>query len=119
MRKGFIHQDIHVLPRQTCGLFTKNLFYDEYPKGPEVLEASINGGELFETIMFNPISVFMTHMPNYCYDRLAPYTFEAVVNKIKCWTNFKLMTRNPEELADIYFELNPDEKTPIWGVSTA
>lgn len=33
---------------QVCGLYTKNLFYAEYPKGPEVLEESIRGGELFQ-----------------------------------------------------------------------
>ena len=38
LRRGFIHRDIKVLPRQTCGLFTKNMRYDEYPHqdGPKV-----------------------------------------------------------------------------------
>ena len=38
LRRGFIHRDIKVLPRQTCGLFTKNMRYDEYPAqdGPKV-----------------------------------------------------------------------------------
>ena len=72
-RRGFVHADIHVLPRQTCGLFTKNLHYDDYPGGPGKLEDSILGGELFQTIVTNPVSIFMTHMPNYCCDRLAPY----------------------------------------------
>ncbi len=47
LRRGFVYSGISVLPRQTCGLFTKNLFYDEYPGGPSVLEESIHGGELF------------------------------------------------------------------------
>jgi len=49
-RRGFVHaaSGVAVLPRQTCGLFTKNLYYDEYPKGPEVLEKSIREGELFQ-----------------------------------------------------------------------
>ncbi len=50
-RRGFVYKNIKVLPRQTCGLFTKNLYYDEYPKAPEILEESIHGGELFQTIV--------------------------------------------------------------------
>ena len=60
--------------------FTKNLYYNEYPNGPEVLEESIKGGELFQTFVNNPVSIFMTHMPNYAFDRLAPYTFESVLS---------------------------------------
>ncbi len=47
LRRGYVYSGIQVLPRQTCGLFTKNLFYSEYPGGPQVLEDSIHGGELF------------------------------------------------------------------------
>ena len=114
-RRGFVHQGIQVLPRQTCGLFTKNLYYDEYPNGPEVLEKSIQGGELFQTIVNNPISIFMTHMPNYAFDRLAPYTFESVMKMIKCWTNLELLTKPPPDLAQLYFEMFPEETTAIWG----
>ena len=77
LRRGFQHGGVRVLPRQTCGLFTKNLYYGEYPSGPRVLERSIRGGELFQTVVFNPVSIFMTHMPNYGFDRLAQYTFES------------------------------------------
>ena len=35
-RKGFIYRNISVLPRQTCGLFTKNLYYDDYPGSFEI-----------------------------------------------------------------------------------
>ena len=114
-RRGFIHAGIAVLPRQTCGLYTKNLFYDEYPGGPGKLEASIEGGELFLTILTNPISIFMTHMPNYCCDRTAPYTFESVANFISCYTNLDLRTLPPTQLAEKYFNLFPEEKTAVWG----
>ena len=114
-RRGFIHDDIHVLPRQTCGLFTKNLHYDEYPSGPRKLEDSIQGGELFSTVLTNPISIFMTHMPNYCCDRLAPYTFQSLFSFIKCHTNINLMTHPPPQLASTYFKLFPDERQPLWG----
>lgn len=115
LRLGFKHKGVRVLPRQTCGLFTKNLFYLEYPGGPEVLESSIHGGELFQTVVYNRVSVFMTHMPNYVEDRLAPYALESVVHMLKCWTNLELRTRNPRELADIYFKMYPEENTAIWG----
>ncbi len=59
----------------------------------------------------------MTHMPNYVLDRLAPYTFESVVEMVQCWTNLELRTKEPKQLAEIYFEMFPQEKTPIWGVS--
>lgn len=114
-RRGFIHSGIAVLPRQTCGLYTKNLFYDDYPGGPGKLESSIEGGELFQTFLTNPISIFMTHMPNYCCDRTAPYTFETVANFISCYTNLDLRTLPPTQLAEKYFNLFPEEKTAVWG----
>ncbi|CAB4057409.1 NDST2 [Lepeophtheirus salmonis] len=46
LRRGFTHDKLKILPRQTCGLFTKNIYYEDYPKNPEVLEKSIRGGEL-------------------------------------------------------------------------
>ncbi|XP_064871774.1 bifunctional heparan sulfate N-deacetylase/N-sulfotransferase 4-like [Oncorhynchus nerka] len=55
-RKGFIHNDIMVLPRQTCGLFTHTIYYEDYPGGPKELEKSIMGGELFLTVLLNPVS---------------------------------------------------------------
>ena len=113
IRKGFIHRDIKVLPRQTCGLFSHNKNYTEDKR--KELEKSIQGGELFQTIVNNPISIFMTHMPNYGFDRLAPKTFDAVVKMITKWTNLELITKPPIELADIYFKMFPEEKSPIWG----
>lgn len=114
-RRGFIHDGIAVLPRQTCGLYTKNLYYDEYPRGPEILESSLEGGELFLSLLTNPISIFMTHMPNYCCDRLAPYAFETVANFASCYTNLDLRTVSPRELAERYFHLFPEERLAVWG----
>lgn len=45
-----------VLPRQTCGLFTHTIFYNEYPGGSNELDKIINGGELFLTVLLNPVS---------------------------------------------------------------
>ncbi|XP_069782688.1 bifunctional heparan sulfate N-deacetylase/N-sulfotransferase 4 isoform X2 [Narcine bancroftii] len=113
-RHGFIHSGIMVLPRQTCGLFTHTIFYKEYPGGPRELDKSIRGGELFLTVLLNPISIFMTHLSNYGNDRLGLYTFVNLANFVHCWTNLKLQTMPPLQLAHKYFELFPDQKEPLW-----
>uniref|UniRef100_A0A8B9SI31 [heparan sulfate]-glucosamine N-sulfotransferase n=1 Tax=Anas platyrhynchos TaxID=8839 RepID=A0A8B9SI31_ANAPL len=95
-RRGFIHNGIMVLPRQTCGLFTHTIFYKEYPGGPQELDKSIRGGELFLTILLNPISIFMTHF------------------FVKSSTNLKLQTLPPLQLAHKYFELFPEQTDPLW-----
>uniref|UniRef100_T1K1D0 [heparan sulfate]-glucosamine N-sulfotransferase n=1 Tax=Tetranychus urticae TaxID=32264 RepID=T1K1D0_TETUR len=114
LRRGFIHRGIMVLPRQTCGLYTHTIFIDKYPGGRSKLDASIFGGELFYLFIYNPINVFMTHMSNYGNDRLALYTFESVINFVKCWTNIQLSTIPPVELANKYFQMHPEESDPIW-----
>ncbi|XP_040607841.1 bifunctional heparan sulfate N-deacetylase/N-sulfotransferase 4 isoform X2 [Mesocricetus auratus] len=103
-----------VLPRQTCGLFTHTIFYKEYPGGPQELDKSIKGGELFLTILLNPISIFMTHLSNYGNDRLGLYTFVNLANFVHSWTNLKLQTLPPVQLARKYFELFPEQKDPLW-----
>ncbi|GAB1298813.1 Bifunctional heparan sulfate N-deacetylase/N-sulfotransferase 2 [Apodemus speciosus] len=113
-RRGFIHNGIMVLPRQTCGLFTHTIFYNEYPGGSRELDRSIRGGELFLTVLLNPISVFMTHLSNYGNDRLGLYTFESLVRFLQCWTRLRLQTLPPVPLAQKYFELFPQERSPLW-----
>ncbi|XP_076851937.1 bifunctional heparan sulfate N-deacetylase/N-sulfotransferase 2 [Brachyhypopomus gauderio] len=113
-RRGFIHNDIQVLPRQTCGLFTHTIFYNEYPGGSHELDRSIRGGELFLTVLLNPISIFMTHLSNYGNDRLGLYTFESLVKFVQCWTNLHLQTLPPLKLAEKYFQIFPEERDPLW-----
>ncbi|XP_053112575.1 bifunctional heparan sulfate N-deacetylase/N-sulfotransferase 4 isoform X5 [Hemicordylus capensis] len=113
-RRGFIHNGIMVLPRQTCGLFTHTIFYKEYPGGPQELDKSIKGGELFLTILLNPISIFMTHLSNYGNDRLGLYTFVNLASFVQSWTNLRLQTLRPIQLAHKYFELFPEQKDPLW-----
>ncbi|XP_022242816.1 bifunctional heparan sulfate N-deacetylase/N-sulfotransferase-like isoform X2 [Limulus polyphemus] len=113
-RRGFVHRNIMVLPRQTCGLYTHTIFLNKYPGGPARLKNSIYGGDLFSLFVYNPINVFMTHLSNYGNDRLAPYTFESVVKFVKCWTNLRLFTVPPLKLAEKYFELYPEETDPVW-----
>ncbi|XP_015447718.1 bifunctional heparan sulfate N-deacetylase/N-sulfotransferase 2 isoform X2 [Pteropus alecto] len=103
-----------VLPRQTCGLFTHTIFYNEYPGGSRELDQSIRGGELFMTVLLNPISIFMTHLSNYGNDRLGLYTFESLVRFLQCWTRLRLQTLPPVPLARKYFELFPQEQSPLW-----
>nr|BAG57009.1 unnamed protein product [Homo sapiens] len=103
-----------VLPRQTCGLFTHTIFYNEYPGGSRELDRSIRGGELFLTVLLNPISIFMTHLSNYGNDRLGLYTFESLVRFLQCWTRLRLQTLPPVPLAQKYFELFPQERSPLW-----
>ncbi|NWZ32817.1 NDST4 sulfotransferase, partial [Asarcornis scutulata] len=113
-RRGFIHNGIMVLPRQTCGLFTHTIFYKEYPGGPQELDKSIRGGELFLTVLLNPISIFMTHLSNYGNDRLGLYTFANLASFVKSSTNLKLQTLPPLQLAHKYFELFPEQTDPLW-----
>uniref|UniRef100_A0AAR2KZW9 [heparan sulfate]-glucosamine N-sulfotransferase n=1 Tax=Pygocentrus nattereri TaxID=42514 RepID=A0AAR2KZW9_PYGNA len=113
-RRGFIHNGIQVLPRQTCGLFTHTIFYKDYPGGPQELDKSIRGGELFLTVLLNPVSIFMTHLSNYGNDRLGLYTFESLVKFVQCWTHLRLQTLPPIRLAEKYFRIFPDERDPLW-----
>ncbi|KAM6986631.1 bifunctional heparan sulfate N-deacetylase/N-sulfotransferase 1b [Aplochiton taeniatus] len=113
-RRGFFHSGINVLPRQTCGLFTHTIFYNEYPGGSKELDKLINGGELFLTLLLNPISIFMTHLSNYGNDRLGLYTFKSLVKFLHTWTNLKLQTLPPVQLAHRYFQIFPQERAPIW-----
>lgn len=64
-----------VLPRQTCGLFTHTIYYKEYPGGPKELDKSIRGGELFLTVLLNPVSQRKdTHSPH-----------SHTMNKLRLW----------------------------------
>ena len=59
----------------------------------------------------------MTHMTNYGNDQLALYTVSRLVNFVHRWTNLELKYAEPTELADIYFNLFPKDKAPVWLVS--
>jgi hypothetical protein len=96
-------------------LFFICLISDRYPGGRDKLDESIQGGELFQTIVYNQINIFMTHMSNYGSDRLALYTFESVIKFLRCWTNLKLSSAPPLQLGEQYFKLHPEESDPIWG----
>lgn len=115
-RRGFIHRGVMVLPRQTCGLYTHTNFYARYPGGPDKLEASIHGGELFYQLALNTINVFMTHFSNYANDRLALYTFETAIRFVKCWTNLHFSTIPPLQVSS-QVELLDRMATATFGIS--
>lgn len=92
----------------------------------ERLNSLIRGGELFETILHNPVNIYMTHMSNYANDRLALYTFSSLLDFVQRNTNLQLKYASengenehlaPLKLADYYFDLYPIEKQPLWTVS--
>ncbi|KHN88969.1 Bifunctional heparan sulfate N-deacetylase/N-sulfotransferase 1 [Toxocara canis] len=107
-RRGFIYKNISVLPRQTCGLYTHTHFFHSYPDGLSNLLNNIEGGDLFFTILTNPFSIFMTHQQNYAHDRLGIFTFERVVNFIKCWTNLRLFWAKPMYMEQFLNKTSPE-----------
>lgn len=98
--------------------------------------ASIEGGELFETIVHNPVNIYMSHMSNYANDRLGLFTFRALFEFVQKYTNLRLkyspdipqvdtddssdsgngkqVAGGPMFLANYYFKLHPEEREPLW-----
>ena len=59
----------------------------------------------------------MTHLSNYGNDRLALIVFDSLTKYLQCWTNLKLSSEHPTDLAERYFSMYPEEVDPIWQVS--
>jgi hypothetical protein len=114
LRRGFIHDGIMVIPRSTCGIFTHTIFFKNYPNGLDRLLSMINGGEIFKTVLFNHVLVFMTHMTNYANDKLALFVLENVFKFLNKWTNLEFIAMPPLNLAQKYFELYPKDVEPLW-----
>ena len=72
---------------------------------------------IFLVIFIFQISIFMTHLSNYGNDRLGLYTFVNLANFVQSWTNLKLQTLPPLQLAHKYFDLFPEQKDPLWQVT--
>lgn len=62
------------------------------------------------------ISIFMTHLSNYGNDRLGLYTFKHLARFLHSWTNLRLQTLPPVQLAQKYFQIFSEEKDPLWQV---
>lgn len=56
----------------------------------------------------------MTHLSNYGNDRLGLYTFVHLASFLRSWTNMKLHTLPPLQLAHKYFQLFPEQRNPLW-----
>ena len=67
-------------------------------------------------VLYFQVMVVMTHMTNYANDHLALYTFNKLVNFVNRWTNIELKFAPPSRLADIYFNLFPGDRAPVWEV---
>lgn len=71
--------NLQVLPRQTCGLYTHTQFFHSYPDGFSKLLNNIEGGDLFFTILVNPVSTieFMFGVVSLC--GIKKKSFETVI----------------------------------------
>ncbi|KAI6217033.1 [Heparan sulfate]-glucosamine N-sulfotransferase [Aphelenchoides fujianensis] len=110
-RRAFVHRNISVLPRQTCGLYTHTLYFHAMPDGMQKHVDSIQGGSLFTSVLFNQFSIFMTHQQNFANDRLSVFTFSTLFRFLRCWTNLRLKWTPPVDLARRYFERFPSERS--------
>ncbi|CAD5218713.1 unnamed protein product [Bursaphelenchus okinawaensis] len=54
-RRGFTYNGISVLPRQTCGLYTHTMYFHALPNGFRKFKENIEGGTVFDDILFNKI----------------------------------------------------------------
>lgn len=115
LRRGFVHRQLKVLPRQTCRLFSFHYSVESFQGGLDELIRAAEGGEVFETLLHNPVSIFMTHMPNFGHDRLAIILFEALFRFVQKWTNLELVTDRPIAMAARYFQIFPEDTIPVWN----
>ena len=109
MRRWFTFQSISVLPRQVCGLYTSTNYFRDFKGKEKAFYRSIRGGVVFETLLYNPVSIFMTHFSNYASDNLAQNLFEELTSFVLKWTRIRLVYKPPVELASIYFNLFPED----------
>jgi heparan sulfate N-deacetylase/N-sulfotransferase NDST2 len=115
LRRGFTYNGIMVAPRQTFNLWTLTVFFKE---NHEKWIQKYEGGELFEILLYNQVSILMTHMDNYAGDRLAVFLLENVFDFLSKWTNLIFYSLPPLEIVEKYFKLNPDDQEPLWTVSS-
>lgn len=107
--------DVQVLPRQTCGLFTHTIYYKEYPGGPKELDKSIRGGELFLTVLLNPVSqkkCTHTYTHTHLRSHMHPHTNLHLRTDIECmkhggrlFSSLKFSTVNwPQQVSCFLFK---------------
>ncbi|KAH9281346.1 Bifunctional heparan sulfate N-deacetylase/N-sulfotransferase 2 [Echinococcus granulosus] len=109
-RRGFHYQGVQVLPRQVCGVYTSTMLLNSYPGGVERLDGMAFGGDLFDTLLFRPVNLYMTHYGNYAQDRLALYVFERVFAFLRGWTRLKVQWAPIWRLMEYHLAFNPTER---------
>ena len=115
LRRGFIYKNIMVAPRQQSGLYTINIkFNNDF----QYWISKYEGGELYETLLYNQVCIFVTHQGNYGNDRIANFLFQNVFFFLSTWTNLKFYSQPPLETVKIYFNLHPEEREPLWTVKS-
>lgn len=58
----------------------------------------------------------MTHSGNYAKDHLAWELFRSLFAFIRRWTQLEMLTDSPINLANMYFQIFPEDRQPIWTV---
>ena len=117
LKRGFVFDNILIASRQSASVFSYTLFFEDFGRTIDYWIALYQGGQLFETILYNQVSIFMTHYPNYGNDRLAIFLFENVFQFLSCWTNLKFLSLPALQITEKYFEVYEDEREPLWTVS--
>ena len=59
----------------------------------------------------------MTHSGNYASDRLAVVLLQSLFKFVKQWTKLQLLTNSSINLGNKFFEIFPEDKSPLWTVS--
>uniref|UniRef100_A0A0X3P2D7 [heparan sulfate]-glucosamine N-sulfotransferase n=1 Tax=Schistocephalus solidus TaxID=70667 RepID=A0A0X3P2D7_SCHSO len=111
-RRGFAYDGIQVIPRQTCGVYTQTLRLKDYSGGPHRLQEMALGGEVFQTLLYTPVSFFMTHFGNYGQDRLATYVLSGAFRFLLAWTHLQLRTGSPEFLTQQHLAFHRRTEAP-------
>ncbi|KAL7057708.1 hypothetical protein AAHC03_016760 [Spirometra sp. Aus1] len=103
---------LKVIPRQTSGVYTQTLRLQDYPGGAHRLQEMALGGEVFQTLLYTPVSFFMTHFGNYGQDRLATYVLNGAFRFLLAWTRLQLKTGPPNFLAQQHLAFHRQTEAP-------
>ncbi|KAM7542990.1 hypothetical protein Aperf_G00000006570 [Anoplocephala perfoliata] len=112
-RRGFNYMGVQVLPRQVSGVYTTTTLRATYPGGIDKLDGMAFGGDLFDTLLFVPVNLYMTHFGNYAQDRLAIYVFERVFAFIQAWTQLEIRWAPIWRLVEHHLRYNALERPPL------
>jgi len=95
-------------------MFSYNRYFNDSNLNLEYWTSLYNGGDVFEAVLYNKVSIFMTHVPNFTGDRIAIFLFKNLFHLITSWTNLKFYALPPLEIVKKYFEYNPNDREVVW-----